>query len=53
MTLSNIPDPLPPGLARAGRRALHEIDERDEKHAEALAAAFLSAAWPSLRAQNQ
>ncbi len=53
MSSSSIPDPLPRGLVRAGHSALREINERDEEHDEALTAAFLSAAWPSLRAQNQ
>jgi hypothetical protein len=37
----------------AGFNAIHEIDESDALYNEALVSAFLSAAWPSLRAQNQ
>ena len=37
----------------AGLVAIHEIGQRDERHDDALVAAFLSAAWPTALAQNQ
>ncbi len=46
-------EPGPHDVALAGFNAIREIDETDEQHDEALVAAFLCAAWPTLRAQNQ
>ena len=37
----------------AGFSAIREIDESDEWYHGALLSAFLCAAWPTLRAQNQ
>jgi hypothetical protein len=39
--------------AAAARTAVREIEHNDEEHLEALTAAFLCAAWPTARAQNQ
>lgn len=47
------PDGEPSEIALAGFNAIREIDQDDDRYAEALAEAFLCAAWPSLRAQNQ
>jgi hypothetical protein len=44
-------DPLE--VAFAGFNAIREIDQTDQAHEDALLAAFLCAAWPSVRAQNQ
>jgi len=46
-------EPGPRDVALAGVNAIREIDETDYEHDEALVAAFLCAAWPTLRAQNQ
>lgn len=43
----------PYDLALAGFSAIRQIDQTDAWQDEALASAFLCAAWPSLRAQNQ
>jgi hypothetical protein len=53
MTRWNAPDPMPPGLALAARLALEAIEQQKFAETEALTAAFISAAWPSRRAQNQ
>jgi hypothetical protein len=49
------PDRQPRGneVARAGFNAIREIDRSEEQDVQALVAAFLCAAWPSIRAQNQ
>jgi hypothetical protein len=47
------PEPGPRDVALAGVNAIREIDQTDEEHDDALVAAFLCAAWPTLRAQNQ
>lgn len=46
-------DPSPREIALAGVDAVHEIDERSDHATEALLSAVLSAAWPTLLAQNQ
>jgi hypothetical protein len=46
-------EPGPRGIILAGLRAVREIDQRDVEDIEALVYAFLCAAWPSRRAQNQ
>ena len=43
----------PCDLALAGFSAIRQIDQSDAAHDEALALAFLAAAWPRLSAQNQ
>jgi hypothetical protein len=40
-------------LELAGAVAVQDIDERGVRDTEALLSAVLSAAWPTLRAQNQ
>lgn len=49
----SVPEPTPVALLLAGRNALREIDERDDRNTEALMSALLRAAWPTLRAQKQ
>ena len=50
---SSAPNPLPLGLVLAARSAVRDIASGEEGREQALCSAFLSAAWPSLRAQNQ
>ena len=50
---SSAPNPLPVGLVLAARSAIRAIDSGEDGREQALCSAFLNAAWPSLRAQNQ
>jgi hypothetical protein len=47
------PDRLPVVLELAALDAIEEIAAREEKYADALLRALLSAAWPTRSAQNQ
>jgi hypothetical protein len=42
-----------PDLAAAARDAARDIDQSTAVDLDALAAAFIGAAWPTLQAQNQ
>ena len=48
-----VPDSMPRGLAQAGRNAIIEIRDSDDRQARALMRVMLRAAWPTRLAQRQ
>lgn len=48
-----VPDRLPHSLAFAARRAIRDVDRREEHYFEALLDALMSASWPTSLAQKQ